>query len=173
VTLSASGGTLPGDAVGTYSLVPGNATGGTFNPANYAIQYVNGSLRVDLAPTTISVNGPSQFTGDGTPQGPTNVVVIGSTGTIQLTYSGETGSSFSPGPIMPIEPGNYSVVASVTTDGQYEAAVSAPFNFTILPPDTATSDVPLLPPWGIMVLAAIFGLTGAKQWKRCNRDQSG
>lgn len=46
VTLTASGGTAAGDAPGIYQLTPSAATGGTFNPGNYDIDYVDGTLTV-------------------------------------------------------------------------------------------------------------------------------
>lgn len=49
VTLTASGGLAANDAPGAYILTPSAATGGTFNPGNYDIDYVAGSLTVTAA----------------------------------------------------------------------------------------------------------------------------
>lgn len=46
VTLTASGGADAADASGTYEIVPSDATGGTFSPANYEIGYEPGTLTV-------------------------------------------------------------------------------------------------------------------------------
>jgi hypothetical protein len=46
VTLTANGGTAANDIPGVYSITPSGATGGTFNPANYDIDYVAGTLTV-------------------------------------------------------------------------------------------------------------------------------
>lgn len=46
VTLNASGGTAASDAPGTYTLTPSAAIGGTFDPNNYDIDYVAGTLTV-------------------------------------------------------------------------------------------------------------------------------
>lgn len=49
VTLTASGGTASSAPAGTYSITPSAATGGSFNPANYDIDYVAGTLTVTAA----------------------------------------------------------------------------------------------------------------------------
>jgi hypothetical protein len=46
VTITASGGTAATDPVGSYTLMPGTATGGTFIPGNYSITYHGGTLQV-------------------------------------------------------------------------------------------------------------------------------
>lgn len=46
VTLTANGGTSANDVPGVYAIMPSAATGGTFNPANYDIDYVAGALTV-------------------------------------------------------------------------------------------------------------------------------
>ena len=46
VTLAADGGTGANDALGTYVITPSAATGGTFAPANYNINYLPGVLTV-------------------------------------------------------------------------------------------------------------------------------
>lgn len=46
VTLAASGGTAAGDAPGDYPITPSAATGGSFDPQNYDIDYQNGTLAV-------------------------------------------------------------------------------------------------------------------------------
>jgi hypothetical protein len=46
--------------VGSYAITASGATGGTFNPANYAINYVNGALTIDPQTLTISANNVTQ-----------------------------------------------------------------------------------------------------------------
>jgi hypothetical protein len=46
VTLAADGGTGANDALGNYVITPSAATGGTFSPANYNINYLPGVLTV-------------------------------------------------------------------------------------------------------------------------------
>ena len=63
VTLSASGGTAATDKVGTYDLTPSAATGGTFNAANYALDYVKGTLTVTPVALTITAEGKNRAYG--------------------------------------------------------------------------------------------------------------
>lgn len=61
VTLSSSGAAASASAAGSpYSIVPSNATGGTFTPTNYSITYVNGYLTVTNGPTTTAVSTPNK-----------------------------------------------------------------------------------------------------------------
>jgi hypothetical protein len=46
VTLTSSGGTAATDPAGTYEITPSNATGGTFSPFNYDLDYQPGTLTV-------------------------------------------------------------------------------------------------------------------------------
>jgi hypothetical protein len=69
-------------ATGNYTITPGAATGGTFNPANYAITYGAGILAVTAqsgtsavvvaAPTPVTINNP----------------MLLRDGTVQLTFTG-------------------------------------------------------------------------------------
>jgi MBG domain (YGX type) len=165
VTLTASGGTQAGDPVGSYSLVPSGASGGTFNPANYSLQYFNGTLTVFrrastvLQPTSISLTGETTYTYSGGPQGPTNVIVVGSTGAITLTYDGVGDTQYS-STIPPTLPGSYQATASVDPDTRFLGATSDPLAFTIQLAETA--DVPLFPPWGLLLLVTVLGISGSK-----------
>ncbi len=68
-----------------YNIIPFAATGGTFNPSNYAITYVNGGLTVNPAPLTITANSLSKTYGqvatlnatDFTPAGLQNAETVG------------------------------------------------------------------------------------------------
>jgi hypothetical protein len=57
----ASAGTAAGANAGTYALNIGGASGSNFNPDNYAISYVNGSLRVLPRSLTIAANTLVRF----------------------------------------------------------------------------------------------------------------
>ena len=46
VTLSSNGGLAAYDRLGAYQISPSSATGGTFNPSNYNIIYLSGTLTV-------------------------------------------------------------------------------------------------------------------------------
>lgn len=50
VTLNSSG-TASAAAAGSYDIIPSNATGGTFDPNNYAVSFVSGQLTVKPQPT--------------------------------------------------------------------------------------------------------------------------
>lgn len=50
VTLTASGGTGANDASGLYEITPSDASGGSFDPANYLLSYQPGTLRVTGIP---------------------------------------------------------------------------------------------------------------------------
>jgi len=61
VTITASdspSGTGATDPAGNYDLTPSAATGGTFNPDNYLITYINGTLTVNPQPSTSAITGP-------------------------------------------------------------------------------------------------------------------
>ncbi len=64
VTITASGGTAANNAVGGYNLIPSAATGGTFNPANYSITYINGTLTVN--PLPVILTGSRNYNGTAT-----------------------------------------------------------------------------------------------------------
>jgi hypothetical protein len=50
VTLAAAAGTAANDAMGVYSIIPSDATGGTFTLSNYNITYREGQLTVTGVP---------------------------------------------------------------------------------------------------------------------------
>jgi autotransporter-associated beta strand protein len=94
VTLNyADGGLLATDAVGSTSIIiPGNAVGGTFTPANYVIDYVAGMLTV-VGPPSVSYAAWADANGvigasnadanqDGVPNG--IAWFMGATGSITL-----------------------------------------------------------------------------------------
>jgi hypothetical protein len=121
VTLTASGGTAANAAAGSYSLTPSAATGGTFNPSNYAISYHAGTLTVGTAALSVTANngsktygqavsygaGSTAFTSSGLQNGETigSVTITASGGTAanaasgsySLTPSAASGGTFNPG----------------------------------------------------------------------------
>ena len=68
VTL-ASAGTAPTAHVAgsAYPITPSAATGGSFNPSNYTISYVNGSMVVTPAPLTVTANNQTKVYGTAFP----------------------------------------------------------------------------------------------------------
>jgi filamentous hemagglutinin family protein len=100
-----------------YAITPSNATAGTFNPLNYAINYVNGTLIVTPAPLTVTASNVTKVFGETpalsafTPVGLVNGEAIGSVtmtspgaaagatvagSTYAITPSAATGGTFSP-----------------------------------------------------------------------------
>lgn len=68
VSLASAGATATaGVAGGPYAITPSNATGGTFNPANYNISYVNGALTISPANLTVAADNKGREYGDANP----------------------------------------------------------------------------------------------------------
>lgn len=98
VSLSSAGATATASvAGGPYSIIPSNATGGTFDPRNYAISYVNGTLTVtpvNLQAVLANIVGNPTKTYDGTnlaPLTPANYSLIGFFGSDAATITKTTG----------------------------------------------------------------------------------
>ena len=66
VTLT-SGGLAAGDNVGTYAITASDAQGAGFDPANYALTYVNGRLTVTPRPLTIASQTVLRYVGEANP----------------------------------------------------------------------------------------------------------
>ena len=120
-----SAGTVATAAVpGPYAITPSGASGGTFNPANYVITYVNGALAVTPAPLTVQANNatkvygqtavlaPTDFT---TPVAPQNGETVGS---VTETSAGTVATAAVPGP--------YAITPSGASGGTFN-----PSNYTI------------------------------------------
>jgi uncharacterized repeat protein (TIGR01451 family) len=106
VTLT-SAGTPTNAAAGTYAIVPGAATGGTFNPTNYSITYSNGVLTVNKAGLTVTASDTNRLYGATNPSftagysgfvnGETTSILSGSP---SLTTAAATNSSVGTYPIV-------------------------------------------------------------------------
>jgi F0F1-type ATP synthase epsilon subunit len=119
VTLTSAGAPATAN-VGSYTIIPSNATGGSFNPGNYAISYDDGILMVNPAALTITANSASKiygqaltlagtgFTSSGLQNGNTiGTVTLASAGApatanvsgspYAITASNAAGGTFSPG----------------------------------------------------------------------------
>lgn len=96
VTLTSAGTAATAGVAGSpYVIVPSNATGGTFTPANYNMVYVNGALSVNKATTLTTVTDPGNVKAgtaftvpfsvaaqiSGTPTGSVTVTATDSSGT--------------------------------------------------------------------------------------------
>lgn len=95
VTITASGGAAANAPLGTYTLTPSAASGGTFNPANYLINYATGTLTVGPAALTITANNATKYYGQPyhlpVPTYTVTGLVAGDTiGTVTITPSGGT-----------------------------------------------------------------------------------
>ncbi|MGB7815932.1 MAG: MBG domain-containing protein, partial [Methylotenera sp.] len=68
-TLSSAGAAATAGVAGSpYAIVASNATGGTFNAANYSITYANGSLAVNPAALVVTANaGQTKIYGNADP----------------------------------------------------------------------------------------------------------
>lgn len=121
VTLSASGGAAANSPLGSYTLTPSAATGGTFSASNYAIIYVSGTLQVVQGTLVIRATDDTKpygqvktygvmtagFTISGNAAGETvgNVTITANGGTnsnspagsYSLTPGAASGGTFTPG----------------------------------------------------------------------------
>lgn len=89
------------------------------------------NFQTQVAGSTITVVGVASYTYNGGQLGPNQSIVTGSTGAVTYTYTGVSGTAYGPSAVRPSQIGSYQVVASVASDGIYEAATSAPFSFAI------------------------------------------
>jgi fibronectin-binding autotransporter adhesin len=120
-SLNSSGAINTASVAGSpYSIVASAAMGGTFNAANYNINYVNGVLTVNTAPLSITANNTSKTYGqtvtfngsEFTPTGLQNGETVGS---VSLNSSGAINTASVAG-------SPYSIVASAATGGTFNAA---------------------------------------------------
>lgn len=83
------------------------------------------------SPSTIVVVGDASYSFSGSPIGPNQATVTGSTGAVTYSYTGTGTTTYGPSATRPTQAGTYSVTATVASDGAYDAATSAPFPFAI------------------------------------------
>ena len=68
VTLASAGAPAAAHVAGSpYPITPSAATGGSFNPSNYTIRYVNGAMVVTPAPLTVKANNQTKAYGTAFP----------------------------------------------------------------------------------------------------------
>ena len=111
----------------TYTATTAAGTAGvTITPVvtgltatNYSFTPANGTITISKANSTITVNSPTTST------------VTGSTGAVTYSYSGTGTTTYGPSAILPTGSGTYQVVATVTSDANFNEASSAPFEFEI------------------------------------------
>jgi hypothetical protein len=101
-------------------------------------QYYNGTAWLNFAgnasakaiPTVTPTIGT--YTYSGSAQGPSEATNTGTGTTYTYSYSGTVSTTYGPSATKPIEVGDYTVIASVSADGNYEAASSSATAFRIL-----------------------------------------
>lgn len=91
-----------------YAITPADATGGTFDPGNYAIGYVDGALEVTPAPLLITANDDSKTFGETLTLSPTAFTSDGlvngeSVGSVTLNSDGTVATASVDGSPYPIE----------------------------------------------------------------------
>jgi hypothetical protein len=125
VTITASGGTAANAPVGSYTLMPGSAAGGTFVPGNYTITYAGGTLTVNAAPLTITAANDAKTYGQTKTYGAGSTaftavgLVNGETiGSVTITASGGADATSAAGA--------YLLTPSLATGGTFTAS-----NYTI------------------------------------------
>ena len=143
LAVSGSGGAAAA-AVGSYTITPSLATGGTFTASNYNITYATGLLTVNPATPVVHASNESVVyngTSLSYPQLGTDIKITGISSGPDQTPSGTfsysyTSSALGYGPTStdPINAGTYTVTATFTTsDPNYTSPVSGTATFTIGP----------------------------------------
>jgi len=136
-----------GVAGSAYTLIPINATGGSFAPANYNISYINGALTVTPAPLTVTASDVSKVYG----QTPT-LSGFSSTGLVNSETIGSiTETSIGSAATASVSVSPYVITASNATGGTFaKANYSISYVngvLTLLPPVvTPTAIPPVIPP---------------------------
>ena len=155
LTVSGNGGAVAATVAGSpYSVLPGAATGGTFDPNNYAITYVPSTLTVNPAPLAVTamdqtkVYGQTMTFGSGntlfTARGLQNGETIG---TVTLAVSDNGGAASAP-----VDGSPYTLTPSAATGGTFDPAnyaiTYAPGTLTITwtAPPVVTLPVTINPP---------------------------
>ena len=165
VTLTSSGAVATAGVSGSpFGIVPSAATGGTFNPANYAISYQNGALRVDLAALTVTADNKVRVYGATNPVFTGTIIGVQNSDSITADYACTATPASPSGPyeIVPtlLDPtgklGNY----SVTTNNGVLTVVSEP---AIVNPTWAGSSFSLTVPTAV-------GLNYALEYKESLED---
>ena len=89
--------------------------------------------------SSISVVGNSSYVYNETAQGPSDKLVVGSTGLVSYSYTGTGNTNYATTATAPTLVGSYQVIATVVSDENYNGAVSTPFAYTITKANSSIS----------------------------------
>ena len=120
---------------GSYQVVASVASDENYNGANSIAM----AFTIDRANSSIFVTGSTNYTYNGSAQGPNGVSVSGSTGLVTFEYKGTGSTLFGPFSYAPTAAGTYEVIATVADDNNYNFAQSNPLSFVIVNPIAAPS----------------------------------
>ena len=136
VTLASLGATAAANA-GTYPILPGAASGGSFNPANYTIAYAPGTLTVDPATLVLTADPATRTYGAANPVLSGQVSGFVNADTLASATSGALSFSTSASPTSSV--GNYAIIGTglSANHGNY-VFVQAPANANALSITPAT-----------------------------------
>jgi hypothetical protein len=129
LAVSGSGGAATASVSGSpYTITPSAATGGSFNPNNYAITYNTGTLTVNKAALSITANADSKTYGQTRSYGAGSTAFTSSglqngetIGTVTLAVSGDGGAATAS-----VSGSPYTITPSAATGGTFTAG-----NYTI------------------------------------------
>jgi uncharacterized repeat protein (TIGR02543 family) len=152
VTITASGGATSAANVGTYTLTPSAATGGSFVASNYSISYVAGSLVVSAAtPTFTWSNASTTYTPGGTLVLTAPTVTLGGSGTWAYS-SGDTTVATVSGSTLSILKAGTSVITATFTPSSSNFVSGATVTMT-LTVGQATNSIT----WSQLLGNAVYG----------------
>ncbi|MEI6753423.1 MAG: YDG domain-containing protein, partial [Paludibacter sp.] len=80
---------------------------------------------------TVTISGADSFTYNGSPNGPNTATNTGTSSSYNYSYSGTGNTSYAASSTQPTLSGTYTVTATVATNKWYNAATSAPYEFSI------------------------------------------
>jgi gliding motility-associated-like protein len=86
---------------------------------------------IEKSPSSIVIKDLSNYTYNGTAQGPNNSIVSGSGGAVTYTYVGTGTTTYAASSTLPSNAGTYAAYAAVAADASYNTATSEAFAFTI------------------------------------------
>lgn len=133
VTLLSKSGVGASAPVGMYSLCAKDPQGVNFHPGRYVLTSAPSTLTVTPAASSLSYSGPVDFVYNGLPQGATNWVPSGSSGTMSLVFASADGVTYPPATLPPVHVGSYTVAVALMSDANHFQATSGPLPFSIKP----------------------------------------